>query len=347
MKLSAITFALMLASASASASITTFGTKNNTYTPPNPSIDTIPSEIKDKIIQCPTIKDPLPIWVSGSAYRDLQFDLNTNVLIGKRQSSFKYSPTYSEVYVNLSKINKHQSDGYVYNKDYNYVSNNTDFHMYSDGYSPFLPLTVYKDYLYKSDTANADKMPIFLSNTRKVRLNSNDVITVPNKDFSVVEVLFLSERFDINQHTGYDKLYTILTRNTDPVLIGRATMYKEGNKLTIRYWFWSQWAQPYDTIGYDSSNTQEYKQRNIMSNFSYDGRNITGQHVIDDIRKIKDIRFLIKRTDDNKAGIWGVANIRGAASFNVVTGSWKKDNSLTESQLEQENKFYSESNCFY
>ncbi|HGE6075223.1 TPA: hypothetical protein ACGG79_003341, partial [Vibrio cholerae] len=342
MKLSAITLALILASTSASANITTFGTKNNTYTPPKPSIDTIPGEIKDRIIQCPTTKDPLPIWVSGASTRTLQFDLNVNVLVGKQNQSFKYSPTYSDIYINRNESTPAFHYGYIFDPNYNYVSNNLDFHPYGGGYSPWLAHTIYGNYLYRPGVPDTDKMPIFLSNTRKVRLNSNDLITLPNKDFSVSDVIFFAERFDINQHSAHETLYKILRSNNDPVIIGRASIYKNGNNLIIRYWFWSEWAQPYDTIGYSSSNNAEYKERNIMSNFSYNGRDITGYHVINDVRKLKDIRFLIRRTDKNKAGIWGIANMRGSAPWNVVSGEWKRDNSLSQQDLIEENKFYSE-----
>ncbi|HDZ3704576.1 TPA: hypothetical protein RSW58_003602 [Vibrio cholerae] len=350
MKLSAITFALMLASASASASasITNFGTKNNTYTPPTPSIDSVPGEVRDKIIQCPSIKEPLPIRISGANSSTLQFDLNVSVLVGKQYQSFPFSPTYSEIYIDRTKFDHAKgSYGYVFNEKYNYVSNNDEFYSYSHGYSPWLAHTIYGNNLYEPGVKDTDKMPIFLSRTRLVRLNSSDLVTLPNRDFSVVDVIFTSERFNINNHTGYGTLYKLLHDNSDPVLIGRATMYKKGNKLLIEYWFWNEWAQPFDIVGFAPTNDPEYKKKNIMSNFKYSGRDITGFHVIEDIRRVKDIQFLVRRTDKNKAGIWGIANERGNASYVVQNGVWRRDSSLSEQALLEEQKFYSENNCFY
>lgn len=348
MKYSKLLYGLLLISPISLAQITTFGTKNNTY-----SIN--PAEIEDKLTRCPSTKDTLPIIFSRTNSKNLNIWYNANVIVGKYKKQ-GYTESYSEIYADNSKFSNAYYYGYNFNKDYNYVTNN-DFYSYLNGYSPYLTHTVYQS-LYRPGVPDSDRLPLFISSTKFMRdSNVESRVYIPNKEFDVSEILITKDTYDL--HSGKilsglkkseERLYNILKSNRyGDNILGRIRIYKTGNKAEIAFWFGQDLITLYDTYNGNGSHNANYAKSNIFKNVEYSGNDAKGYFVIDDIRKIKDIRFHLRKNswaNHNPNGIWGVVNYKGDRPWIANGDNFSQDWRITDDMLNAENRFYQENKCF-
>ncbi|MDA5313209.1 hypothetical protein [Vibrio cholerae] len=343
---------LLLLSPFVSAKITEFSTKNNTYPEPKPpTAGDITDEMKNRIVFCPTLKDSLPIWLSTSSDSQLTYWYNANVIIGRQYNS-NYSGVYSDYFVNTGECKPSGANyGYSCDPKYNYISNNRYFDKpFLNGYTPYLTHTVYERLFSHT---KGDVMPLFVSNDYEIRPKYPNVpIIIPNKDFSVFEILIYDDRFYLRWNDAQPEwLYNLLSKwNEDKQdrVIGRIRFFRYGYTIFGSTWFNPALSQPYDTPDGQFFD-KDYADQNVLKNIKYTQNSIRGDFKIDDIRRVSDIRVNIRKHgwgDHNKAGIWVVANEKGKRQWIVSSSSFIKDGSTTQAMLDEENKFYMENACF-
>ncbi|EPX3986373.1 hypothetical protein ACWZU8_002905 [Vibrio cholerae] len=343
---------LLLLSPLAWGQITTFGTKNNTY-----NIDT--SEIEDKLIRCPSTKDALPINFGRLNDKSLDVWYNSNVIIGKRKKE-GFTESYSEIYADNNKYTNAYHYGYVFNKDYNYVSNNI-FWPYLDGYSPYLTHTVYGS-LYEPGIPGSDRLPLFISDTQFLKESTTKkTVFIPNKEFDVAEIVLTDYRYDIHSGKKLDglnktqeRLYKFLRSdryNSNILARVRIIKSKYSNRAQVSFWVGTDLATIYGTYNGTGLNKPSYEKSNIFKNVSYHNNNATGGFVIEDIRKVKDINFFFRKnswSNVNPNGLWAVVNYRGERPWIIKDGQQNltEDWNITDQMLKDENKYYEENKCF-
>ncbi|MGI3023824.1 hypothetical protein ACRTC8_03590 [Vibrio cholerae] len=341
MKLSAVTFALMLASASASASasITTFSTKNNTYTPPAPTTGSVPEELRKRFDTCPTIYDPLPIRIkSGTrgAY------VRVNFLAGRFGDTINEPLPYGKVVQDTSKF----EDPYTYNAmlfdpNYNYMSTTSEFSPYLVGGGKGATIK-YSDSIYWQKLRFGDqnnKLPVYVTPTYEVKSATFDKnILLPTRDVDVFEVLIFNQVWDINgSPRTVQKIVDVLSNTKHRHLESRITFYRnKDDQYTWNYIFDNPGGVSLSIFGYNS-------------NYNSDRGSI-------DIRKVRNIEFNFDTLNSNAGGgtklstiinQYGKRALKFVDSADILHVGYVTDPSIPDALVSAEQRVYTENNCFY
>ncbi|MDA5313208.1 hypothetical protein [Vibrio cholerae] len=346
MKMSIASFALIFASASASASITTFATKNNTYPQPKPpTINEVPSEVKEQIINCPTIRDGLPIVINR---RDATW-VRVNIVVGKDFDTLKkFTGYYSDFILDNKKTFPGQahSPGIVYDPKFNYLSNQDDFKPYMGGYSPYAQHTIYKNHV---DSKFSESI-FFVTESYNLGYTQNKRIDLPNRDFTVADILIFKDTYNLSPSNGdnHKWLYEPLTKEIYQPILARISLYRVGlNNIKFRYIVNSSYLEIRNEAGHLISNLPE----SIFTNAWNNGGWIMGEKLVD-ARKIKDLQVYVNGWYGNgkRAVLRVMANERGKKPLvydNSDTGMpYYYDFNVTDEMISKENEYYNSNSCF-
>ncbi|WP_337921423.1 hypothetical protein [Vibrio cholerae] len=333
MKLSAITFALMLASASASASITTFGTKNNTYTPPAPTTSNVPEELRKRFDKCPTIYDPLPIRIFSGTYGAY---VRVNLLAGRFGDTINEPLPYGKVVQDTSTFKPSVYNSMLFDPQKNYMSTTSEFYPYSVGGGQAATIQ-YSNSMYWQKLRIGDqnnKLPVYVTPTYQVKSASFDKkILLPTKDIDVFEVLIFNEAWDINgsPHT-VEKIVDVLSNTKHRHLESRITFYRNrGDQFTWNYVF--------DNPG------------GIMFSI-FDHNSDRGSF---DIRKVRNMEIRFDKLNSNVGGgtkVDTIINQYGQRARTFIDAPITQighttDPSISDALVSAEQRVYTENNCFY
>ncbi|EGQ7704508.1 hypothetical protein IO706_000159 [Vibrio cholerae] len=332
----------------ASAKITEFGTKNDVYPKPNPpSVSEVPGDVKNKILNCPSFRDILPVKFHGINNGSLSNWYNGFLVVG-RQNSENYTNAYSEFIIDKSKSYpvSLEVSGYVFDKQYNKISNSKRIYLYRDGFSPRLSATPYSKFVNDTNGDN-DKMPLFVSETLKVGQFVDDPLILPNKDFTVAEVFVANSDYDLRSWGNRDEwLWDLIRGKEDRRMYARLKISRSGNNIIFDSWINGDKTVPMQRPADSADSYHNYDKFNILKNIDWDSNGGYGRVVLD-VAKVKDIQIFLSKHYTGKGALWIMANIHGERPW-IFDGKSRltPDFSVTNDMLKKANDFYERNKCF-
>ncbi|EKG0018369.1 hypothetical protein RZ186_000161 [Vibrio cholerae] len=331
MRLSAIALALMLVATSASANITTFGTKNNTYTPPTPNADTVPEPLRDKFSVCPSIHDPLPIKLLS---QNVGAYVNVNFALAKLEDTTNLTLRPNRIVQNLnySKSDLHYP---TYDTNHNYVPHvNGEFKQYilkGNGVTPPWQRTFYYNLVGRNNRKNL--VPIYLTPT--YRMESKDFsreILLPTRDFDVFDIIISNQRHSPWDNPSHQRFNDFFIQQNYGSFEARITFYKKtGDDKKIYYKV------------YEKNPGSIHFEWGVSQLIDKNGGSF-------DIRSVRDIQIGFD-TANKQTRLAVMINRYGDSRLNLSEydpyRSWFTDPNITYEMYKGEEDFIRANKCFY
>ncbi|HGS4469529.1 TPA: hypothetical protein ACMDNR_002765 [Vibrio cholerae] len=341
----------------ASAKITEFGTKNDVYPKPNPpSVSEVPGDVKNKILNCPSARDALPISFHGFYGGTSAYWYNAFVIVGVQKSG--YTNAFSEYVIDQTKFTM-ADQGYKFDPEFNKITNPGRIGPYLGGYSPNASFISYGKYTTGTGTiqvpttggyipvAKKDLLPLFVSDTFNVGKFVDKPIYLPNKDFTVAEVFIAGTDFDLHSRGKKEEwLFNLLKDKDNHRMLSRIKMWRSGNTVNFDILLNGNKIIP-KTKPDDRPDYDQYDQKvNLLKNISWRDGYGYGTYSMD-VSKLKDIQVFVRMDGGGKlGGLWVIANSYGQRPWKFDGNRFAPDYSVTDSMLKEANDFYENNKCF-